>query len=178
MKTNEQKERIISILNKIQSHGISGIENENFVQNETIAEYLLENGVIAPKMQIGQVCYLARQHSGEVEECVVTTIIQKPDGSFAMKIKHCEQNFIQHITMDEIGKSIFFTELDAKKSFEKIKKITNKDRFVSIIKSQKLTDHELAKLISDIVKETIGVNVDSNKDADIIAKWLDKEIKE
>lgn len=86
---------------------------------ETLADYLLANGVIVPPMKLGQTCFEICTYRNEVEECRVSSIIQKANGSFKIRVTNIPHKFVFEITPDKIGKTIFLTKEEAQSVLKK-----------------------------------------------------------
>ena len=82
------------------------------------ADYLLANGVIVPPMKLGQTCFEPCEWRNEVDECRVSSITQKADGSLKIRITNLHYRSAHEITTDGIGKTVFLTREDAEKAFK------------------------------------------------------------
>lgn len=83
---------------------------------EIIANHLLANGVIVPTMRLGQACFHPCGYLNKVDECRVSSITQKADGSFKIRITNLRGGWVFEITADEIGKTVFLTREEAEKA--------------------------------------------------------------
>ena len=85
--------------------------------DEIEADYLLENGVIVPPMNIGQQCFILGYDFGERKECVkqcrVSCVTQKKNGSFAIRISETKYSATHNFTPDDIGKTVFLNKEEA-----------------------------------------------------------------
>ena len=85
-------------------------------RTEHLADHLLANGVIVLPMKLGQMCYELCSYRNDVDECRVSSITQKVDGSFKIRLTHLRSKSVFEITPDKIGKSVFLTREEAEKA--------------------------------------------------------------
>ncbi len=85
---------------------------------EINADHLLANGVIVPTMRLGQACFHPCGYLNKVDECRVSSITQKADGSFKIRLTNLRGRRVFEITADEIGKTVFLTREEAEKALE------------------------------------------------------------
>lgn len=88
---------------------------------ERLADHLLANGVIVPTMRLGQACFHPCGYLNKVDECRVSSITQKADGSFKIRLTNLRGRWVFEITADEIGKTVFLTREEAEKALVKMK---------------------------------------------------------
>lgn len=69
-------------------------------------------------MTLGQICYAPYNYKNEVEECRVSSLTQKADGSWKIRLTHNHSVF--EIRADEIGKTVFLTKEDAEAKLKEI----------------------------------------------------------
>lgn len=93
------------------------VDNEEY-KEEDIVDYLLANGVIVPPMKLGQICFEPCDWRNEVDECRVSSITQKADGSLKIRITNLHYRSAYEITIDKIGKTVFFTKEEAKNALK------------------------------------------------------------
>jgi hypothetical protein len=86
---------------------------------ENIADYLLSEGVIVPPMRLRQTCYRFHPYRNDFDECRVSSITQKADGSFKIRLTHCRSKSVFEITPDKISKTVFLTREEAEKALER-----------------------------------------------------------
>lgn len=86
---------------------------------EFFADYLLAEGVIVPPAKIGQTCFEPYFYRKDMEECRVSSITQKADGSFKIRLTNLRTKGVFEITPDKIGKIIFLTQEEAEKALER-----------------------------------------------------------
>jgi hypothetical protein len=67
-------------------------------------------------MVLGQICYAPYNYKNEVEECRVSSLTQKADGSWKIRLTHNHSVF--EIRVDEIGKTVFLTKEEAEKALK------------------------------------------------------------
>ena len=97
-----ERERLIELIRF--GYG-KGRANENVKQvEETIADYLLANGVIVPPCKVGDVVYVITDCTGDMRR-TVTGFTQNSILSYAMTLP-----------MNKIGKTVFLTREEAEKA--------------------------------------------------------------
>ena len=106
------RDRLIELLIK------SGASFERALPEE-IADYLIANGVIVPSMRLGQICFTPCEWRKEVDACKVSSIMQKADGSWNIRITNFHYRSVFEITPDKIGKTVFLTREEAEKALER-----------------------------------------------------------
>ena len=87
--------------------------------DEALADHLLAEGVIVPPAKIGQTCFQPYFYRKDIDECRVSSITQKADGSFKIRLTNLQEKWVFEITPDEIGKTIFLTREEAEKALER-----------------------------------------------------------
>ena len=87
-------------------------------REEIIADHLLANGVIVPPMKLGQTCYKPVNYRNDVDECRVSSITQKADGTFKIRLTNLRGKRVFEITTDEIGKTVFLSKEEAEKALK------------------------------------------------------------
>lgn len=120
------RDRLIELINDMQEKGINYAKNEDkiscHVSNKNVADYLLENGVIVPPMNIGQQCFILGYDFGERKECVkecrVSCVTQKKNGSFAIRISETKYSATHNFTPDDIGKTVFLIKEEAEQALK------------------------------------------------------------
>ncbi len=108
------KRRLMELINNVQT---SADDTRTFA--DIIATELIANGVIVPPMKLGQICFEICTYRNEVEECRVSSITQKANGSFKIRVTNIPHKFVFEITPDKIGKTIFLTKEEAEKALER-----------------------------------------------------------
>ena len=91
--------------------------------NEFIADHLIENGVIVPPMKLGQMCFKPHYSnwSDEVRQYRVSSITQKADGSFKMRLTDLITKSVFEITPDKLGKTVFLTKAEAEQKLQEMR---------------------------------------------------------
>jgi hypothetical protein len=75
----------------------------------TGCEYFKDKSLfVESPMVLGQICYVPYKYKNEVEECRVSSLTQKADGSWKIRLTHNHSVF--EIRVDEIGKTVFLTK--------------------------------------------------------------------
>lgn len=85
---------------------------------EHFADHLLANGVIVPPMKLGQICFEPCYYANLIDECRVSSITQKADGSLKIRITNLRHRSAYEITTDKIGKTVFLTREEAEKALK------------------------------------------------------------
>jgi hypothetical protein len=78
---------------------------------EVIADHLLAAGCILPPIGLGRTCFDVSAKC--VDECRVSSVTQKADGSLKVRITNLRYRAAYEITPDEIGKTVFLTREEA-----------------------------------------------------------------
>lgn len=86
---------------------------------EFFADHLLANGVIVPPAKIGQICFEPYFYRKDMDECRVSSITQKADGSFKIRLTNLRGKGVFEITPDKIGKTVFLTRKEAERALER-----------------------------------------------------------
>ena len=69
-------------------------------------------------VKLGQICYALHPYKNEVEECRVSSLTQKADGSWKIRVTHNHSVF--EIRADEIGKRVFLTKEEAERKLREV----------------------------------------------------------
>ena len=124
-----ERERLIEL---IQFGYCKGRMKENVKQvEETMADYLLENGVIVPPCKVGQTIYYHFQFSNKrilpftrkakvKKICCLNTKMK-----FHVEVELIdakEKGIIKYFDFDDFGKTVFLTKEEAEKALEEMKK--------------------------------------------------------
>ena len=90
---------------------------------EKLADHLIENGVIVPPMRLGQMCYepYHSNWSSEVRPHRVSSVTQKADGSFKIRLTNLITKSVGEITPDKIGKTVFLTKDQAEQKLKEMR---------------------------------------------------------
>lgn len=86
---------------------------------EFFADHLLAKGVIVPPAKIGQICFEPYFYRKDMDECRVSSITQKADGSFKIRLTNLRGKWVFEITPDKIGKTVFLTRKEAERALER-----------------------------------------------------------
>lgn len=90
---------------------------------EYVADYLIADGWIRPPMKLGQMCFVPYYSAwrDEVRQYRVSSITQKADGSFKMRLTDLITKSVFEITPDEIGKTVFLTKDQAEQKLKEMR---------------------------------------------------------
>jgi hypothetical protein len=80
-----------------------------------VADELIANGVILPPMRLGQICYELASWQDEAVKCRVSSITQKADGTFKIRLTNLRGKWVFEIKAEDIGKTVFLTKEEAEK---------------------------------------------------------------
>jgi hypothetical protein len=114
-----ERERLIELLYNIPPMNINvgGRQiGKRLMTMQHIADHLLANGVIVLPMKLGQICFKPYTYRNDVDECRVSSITQKADGTFKIRLTNLRGKWVFEITVDEIGKTVFLTKEEAEKA--------------------------------------------------------------
>ena len=84
---------------------------------ETVADYLIANGVIVPPCKVGQVVYRI-YWDFRIDKCKVSALTQKSDESFKIRVTSGINRSVFEVTPDKLGKSIFLTREEAEQALK------------------------------------------------------------
>ena len=120
-----ERERLIELLTEAEDYWLKYVDDCAFNQvalsftfEQLFADHLLSNGVIVPPMWVGQTCFEPSWLRDEIDECRVSSITQKADGSFKIRITNLHYKGVHGITVDKIGKTVFLTKEEAEKALK------------------------------------------------------------
>lgn len=106
-----ERERLIELLNEW------GNKENDGVRAESIADYLLENGVIVPPVMAGQKVYLSRSLMNDVIEGEVTGIKTTEFSRYTVVFLIDDNRYIE-IPFGAYGKTVFLTKEEAEKALK------------------------------------------------------------
>lgn len=86
-------------------------------ESKSIADYLLANGVVVPPLSLNQMVW-CKSFDG-INQCKVSSLTQKADGSFKIRLTHSRYRSVFEITPDRIGEDIFLTKEEAEAELKK-----------------------------------------------------------
>ena len=103
---NKQRERLIEMLNEW------GNKENDGVRAESIADYLLANGVITlPKLKHKQTLYLI--YNKTIKPLQVSSYMIRPEFNNLLQIHLYKNGFNGCCTLDDIGITVFLTKEEA-----------------------------------------------------------------
>ncbi len=118
------RERLIELLDKVQYQGNSSQTGQNYIQNNQIADYLLENGVVVLPYKIGDTVYAVTDEwiGQKFQKMIVKREI---DGIIGNKINPLilvsNSPYQTYFYPAEFGKTVFLTKEEARKALERSK---------------------------------------------------------
>ena len=119
---NEQKERLIELI----TQSVDGCAR-NWA--ETIANYLLENGVVVLPCKVGDTVYVLHNTYERIElglsDCIYETVVDSIHISgiteYHMRYKKITHPDCDFFSDKDIGKTVFFNKEEAEKALERMK---------------------------------------------------------
>lgn len=109
-----ERERLIEMLNEW------GNKENDGVRSESIADYLLENGVIVPPCKVGDTVYILAGHNGHKYEKDICEGFYISDNLVTqVRTRNKKGN---HGTYGIMGETVFLTKEEAEKALEEMKK--------------------------------------------------------
>ena len=91
------------------------------------ADRLLDDGWVRPPMKLGQICFKPwySAWSDEVRQYRVSSITQKADGSFKIRLTDLITKSVFEITPDKIGEKLFLTKAEAEQKLKEMRGADN-----------------------------------------------------
>lgn len=115
MQTEKQRERLVELLEA--ECGFSRYMTDD-ERREKLADYLLANNVVVLPIKLGQICYEPLDYRNSIDECRVSSLTQKADGSFKIRLTNLRGKWVFEITEDEIGKTVFLSRAEAENALK------------------------------------------------------------
>lgn len=103
------KERLIELLDELLELGYS---------SPYVADHLLENGVIVPPVMLGQKVWEVVSWDENVRECRVSSLTQKADGTFKIRLTNLKSKSVYERVPQHIGDIIFLTKEEAEQKLK------------------------------------------------------------
>ena len=110
-----ERERLIELLYQKQWQGNSIETGINYIENSTLADHLLANGVIVPPCKAGDKVYITASVSKEIVESVVLGVWMMEDNISILTIHGSIHN-------NSLGKTVFLTKEDAEAKLKELGK--------------------------------------------------------
>lgn len=120
-----ERERLIQLIGEIKSYEYGGMAT---VTDEGLADYLLDNGIIALPVRVGDIVYTNRSMQGwymklkdrPYEARVVYIGVNEKDNF--MNVAFLKNDNMLSFRFSEIGKTVFFTREEAENALKEQKK--------------------------------------------------------
>jgi hypothetical protein len=110
---DQMRDRLIELLKKADKNASDkGITDYDDAIADN-ADYLLANGVIVPPMKLGRTCFKPCKYLNIADECRVSSITQKSDATFKIRLTNLRGKWVFEIMADDIGKTVFLTKEEA-----------------------------------------------------------------
>ena len=78
-----------------------------------LADHILEDGWIKPSVKLNQILYEPHIYRNAADECRVSAITQKSDGTFKIRLTNLYYGAVFEVTEEDFGKTIFLTKEEA-----------------------------------------------------------------
>ena len=127
MQTEKQRERLVKLIKNADNdknlcwYDLYDLCSKDGGCAEYFADYLMSNNVVVLPMKLGQICYKPLDYRNSIDECRVSSLTQKADGSFKIRITNLRGKRVFEITEDEIGKTVFMSRAVAENVLKEIK---------------------------------------------------------
>ena len=108
------KDRLIELIRQAKKHTKGA--NCDLEREMLFAEHLLANGVVVLPCRLNQKMWVT--DGFEVNECKVSSLTQKADGSFKIRLTYFKYRSVFEITVDKIGKTVFLTREAAEQALK------------------------------------------------------------
>ena len=122
---NEMRDRLVELLKGAETKVTERLSKPLALEEwlGIYADHLIENGVIVPPMKLGQMCFKPHYSnwSDEVRQYRVSSITQKADGSFKMRLTDLITKSVFEITPDKLGKTVFLTKEQAEQKLKEMR---------------------------------------------------------
>lgn len=124
---NEMRDRLVELLSDIPCNAEScsavcdgrcqEFDDLDRCQIYRLADHLTENGVVVPPCSLHQTLWEITWNK-RIEQCKVSSLTQKADGSFKIRLTNLIHKFVFEITPDKIGKTVFLTKSQAEEALK------------------------------------------------------------
>ena len=127
MQTEKQRERLVELIKNADNdknlgwYDLYDLCNEKDGCAEYFADYLMSNNVMVLPMKLGQIWYEPLDYRNSIDECRVSSLTQKADVSFKIRLTNLRGKWVFEITEDEIGKTVFLSREDAENALKERK---------------------------------------------------------
>jgi hypothetical protein len=122
---NEVRDRLINSIETARDDWWekAGHKQTSKASADYIADCLLDDGWIRPPMRLGQMCFKPwySAWSDEVRQYKVSSITQKADGSFKMRLTDLVTKSVFEITPDKIGETVFLSKEAAEQKLKEMR---------------------------------------------------------
>ena len=120
------KDKLLEIINKNQDYGATYAksqmdERKTYIYetpNSVLADSILADGWIRPPLSLNQIVW--HKSFDGIVQCRVSSLTQKADGSFKIRLTDLIHKFVFEITPDKIGNTVFLTEENAEEILGKL----------------------------------------------------------
>lgn len=113
--SDNRRERMIELLGGYyEETGINIVHYFTDEESEMLADYILSDGWIRPPCRLNQQMWIIEGR--KIEECKVSSLTQKSDGSFKIRLTLLKYKSVFEITADKINKTVFLTLEEAEKA--------------------------------------------------------------
>ncbi len=109
------KDRLIQLIGAIRAYEHGGMAT---ITDEAIASYLLDNGVIAPPVKIGDKVYYICEELPEYGGCYITELTVTEVSDVRFWVEHEDDN---HFRYDSIGEAVYLSRAEAERVLKECK---------------------------------------------------------
>lgn len=117
MQTEKQRERLVELIKSAEKE-FSNTGKPILDIEEYVADYLMSNNVVVLPMKLGQTCFATYSRMVDADECRVSSLTQKADGSFKIRLTNLRGKWVFEITENEIGKKVFLSRSEAENALK------------------------------------------------------------
>ena len=112
------RDRLIELLEQAKTEALSTIGSLNNGFGAWYADYILKDGWIRHPVKLNQILYKPYTYRNAIDECRVSAIIQKSDGTFKIRLTNLYYRAVFEVTEDDFGKTVFLTKEEAEQSLK------------------------------------------------------------
>ena len=111
------RDRLIELLLNV-DYALDTVGRKARDSAEFIADYLLEDGWIRPPVKLNQILYTPCNYRNMIAECRVSSITQKANGTFKIRLTNSYYRAVFEVTEDDFGKTVFLTKEEAEQAMK------------------------------------------------------------
>lgn len=96
----------------------NAVETMDCPQPQELADYILEDGWIRPPVKLNQILYKPYTYRNMIDECRVSSITQKANGTFKIRLTNLYYRAVFEVTEEDFGKTVFLTKEEAEQALK------------------------------------------------------------